>query len=72
MVSRQFDLTRKSKGVFSVAKNIKFIEDFGRNRQMRRFIAINGPDDALTKRFRASLKKKNAGQTKFIKPNSQR
>ena len=26
----------------------------------------------LTKRFRASLKHKNAGQTKFIKPNSQR
>ena len=35
---------------------------------------MEGEDGAgqLTSRFRASLNHKNAGQTKFIKPNSQR
>ena len=31
-----------------------------------------GPRGAVTCRFRASLKHKDDGQTKFIKPNSQR
>ena len=44
VVSRQFDFTQKSKGVLSVAKNIKFIEEKRRSRRLRRFIVINGQD----------------------------
>ena len=44
VVSRQFDFSWKSKGVFSVAKNISFIEEKRRNCWMRWFIAINGQD----------------------------
>ena len=46
VVFRQFDFTRKSKGVFFIAKNIEFIEEKRRNRRMRRFIVINGQDCA--------------------------
>ena len=46
MVSRQFDFTRKSNGVFSVAKYIEFIEEKRRNHRMQLFIAINGQDCA--------------------------
>ena len=35
------------KDVFSIAKNIEFIEEKRRNRRMQPFIAINGPDHAL-------------------------
>ena len=37
-------------------------------------VSLNQLDEAgsLTNRFRTSLKHKNVGQTKFIKPNSQR
>ena len=45
-VTRQFDFTQKSKGVFSVAKNIEFIEEKRHNHRMRRFIVINGQDCA--------------------------
>ena len=34
VVSREFDFIRKSKGVFSVAKNIEFIEEKRRNRRI--------------------------------------
>ena len=42
LVSRQFDFTQKSKGSFSVAKNIEFIEEKRRNRWINGLIAING------------------------------
>ena len=45
VVSRQFDFTQKSKGKFSSRRTFKFIEYFGRNSWMRRFITINGPDE---------------------------
>ena len=41
VVSRQFDFTRKSKGNVSVAKNIEFIQERSRNRQINGVIAIN-------------------------------
>ena len=46
VVSTQFDFTKKSKGVFSVAKNIGFIGEKRRNRWMRWFTAMNGQDCA--------------------------
>ena len=42
VVSRQFDFTRKSKGKFFVAKNIRFYRRIGRNRRINGLIAING------------------------------
>ena len=42
VVPRQFDFTRKSKGPVFVARNIEFIEDFGRNRRISDLIVING------------------------------
>ena len=44
VVSRQFDFTRKSKGVIYVAKNIGFIEEKRRNYRMRWFIATRWHD----------------------------
>ena len=41
VVSTQFDFPRKSKGVFSIAKNIEFIEEKRSNRQINDRIAIN-------------------------------
>ena len=44
VVSRLFNFTQKSKGVFSITKNIEFIEEKRHNHWMQPFIAIHGPD----------------------------
>ena len=47
VVSRQFDLSRKSKGEFPFVKNIEFLEEKRRSHRMRQFIVIDGPDEAF-------------------------
>ena len=39
---------------------------------LRKYYSVGKTSAILTDRFRASLKHKNVGQTKFINPNSQR
>ena len=46
VVSRQFDLSRKSKSVLPLRRTVLFIEEKRRNRRIWTSIVINGPDDA--------------------------
>ena len=46
LVSGQFEFLENSRAPFSVAKNTLFKEKIGRNRPMKRGIAINGRDEA--------------------------